>query len=151
MGKNRDYSNNVPQNDVELHKLDNGYKKIAQRLKMPISTIMAIIKKFKTTGDVNNGPGRGRGAIIDPTHGEEDGSSGQQKSPRITDGELQTLVGFWGQKVSKITIRRHLHNHKLFRRVSIKKSFAVIEQQTQVPTVRQTLLGLSMGPGSIVR
>ena len=33
---------------------------------MPISTIRAIIKKFKATEDVNNRPGRGRVSVLTP-------------------------------------------------------------------------------------
>lgn len=99
MGKTREYSNDVRQKVVELHKSGNGYKKIAQRLKMPISTIRAIIKKFKATGDVNNRPGRGRVSILTPRTVRRMVRVAQ-KSPRITAGELQTLVGSWGQKVS---------------------------------------------------
>jgi hypothetical protein len=94
---------NVPQKVVELH----------------ISTIRAIIKKCQVTGDVNNGPGRGHVSIL-TTRTVRRMVPVAKTSPRITAGELQTLVGSWGQKVSKTTIRRHLHNHKLFRRVAIK-------------------------------
>ena len=51
---------------------------------------MAIINKFKATGDVNNQPGRGR-VYIDPTHREEDGSTGKE-SPRITAGEFIIII-----------------------------------------------------------
>ena len=37
---------------IELHKSVNGYKKIATCLEMPISTIRAMLKKFKATGTV---------------------------------------------------------------------------------------------------
>ena len=45
------------------------------------------------------------------------------KSPRITVKYLQALVTSWGHQVSKSTIRRHLHNHRLFGRVSRRKPF----------------------------
>src|SRR4029434_2316452 len=54
-----------------------------------------------------------------------------KESPRITAGELQRLVESWGQKVSKATIRRHLHHHMLFGRVARKKASAVNQQQTK--------------------
>src|SRR4029434_5051912 len=72
-------SDDVRQKVVELHKSRNGHKKISKQLKIPISTIMEIIKKFKATGDVKNQPGRGR-VYIDPTHREEDGSTGKRIS-----------------------------------------------------------------------
>ena len=101
MGKTREYSNDVRQKVVETHKSGNGLKKIAQRLKMPISTIRAIMKKCKATGDVNDQPGKRTCVYIDTTHSEEDILSGQT-SPRITAGKLQLLIGFWGRKVSKL-------------------------------------------------
>ena len=59
MGKTQDDSDDVRQKVVELHKSENGYKKISKLFKIPISTIMAIIQKFKATGEVKNQPGRG--------------------------------------------------------------------------------------------
>ena len=59
MGKTQKHSEDVQRKVVELHKSGNGYKKISKLFKIPISTIMAIIKKFKATGDVRNQPGRG--------------------------------------------------------------------------------------------
>ncbi|KAI5607438.1 alpha-actinin-2, partial [Silurus asotus] len=49
---------NVKQMCVDLHKSGNGYKKIATRLNLPVSTVRGIIKKFKTTGTVTNKAGR---------------------------------------------------------------------------------------------
>ena len=65
---------------------------------------------------------------IDPTHCDEDVRL-VKKSPRITAGELQRLVESWGQKVSKTTIRRHLHHHKLFLRVARKKPLLSINNK----------------------
>src|SRR4029434_7311614 len=48
---------------------------------------------------------------------------------RITAGELQRLVESWGQNVSKTTIRRHLHPHKLFWRVARKKTLVSINHK----------------------
>ena len=44
-----------------------------------------------------------------------------KKNPRTTVQELQTLVASWGHKVSKSTIRRHLHTNRLFGRVARRK------------------------------
>lgn len=49
---------------VDLHKSGNGYKKIATRLNLPVSTVRGIIKKFKTTGTVTNKAGRGPKFIL---------------------------------------------------------------------------------------
>src|SRR4029434_3989717 len=66
MGKTQEYSDDVRRKVVELHKSRNGHKKISTQLKIPISTIMEIIKKFKATGDVKNQPGRGRVCTLNP-------------------------------------------------------------------------------------
>src|SRR4029434_2944205 len=150
MGKTKEHSVEVRQKVVELQKSRKGYKKISKQLKIPISTIRAIVKKFKVTGDVRNQPGRGPVCKLTPRTMRRMVRVAKE-SPRITAGELQRLVESWGQKVSKTTIRRHLHHHKLFGRVARKKASAVNQQQTTAPTVCQMLLGLSMGPGYMVR
>ncbi len=43
-------------------------------------------------------------------------------SSRTTAGELQKIVESLGQKTFKKMIKRHLHHHMLFERVSRKKS-----------------------------
>src|SRR4029434_4757938 len=71
---------------VELHKSRNGHKKISKQLKIPISTIMDIIKKFKATGDVKNQPGRGCVCTLNPR------TVRRMARLAITAGELQRLV-----------------------------------------------------------
>jgi len=60
MRKTKEYSSDVQQKIVELHRIESGYKKTAKALKIPISTIRTIIKKFQSTKDVTNLRGRGR-------------------------------------------------------------------------------------------
>jgi len=60
MRKTKEYSSDAQQKIVEFHKIENGCKKIVKALKIPIFTIRAIIKKFQSTTDVTNLPGRGR-------------------------------------------------------------------------------------------
>jgi len=55
MSKTKEYSPDVH------HKIERGCKKISKELKIPILTIRAITKKFQSTKDVKNQPGRGRG------------------------------------------------------------------------------------------
>ena len=56
MGKTKEHTVQVRQMCVDLHKSGNGYKKIATRLHLPISTVRVIVKKLKTTGTVVNKP-----------------------------------------------------------------------------------------------
>lgn len=44
MGKTQEHSDDVQRKVVELHESRNGHKKISKELKIPISTIMEIIK-----------------------------------------------------------------------------------------------------------
>src|SRR4029434_4500790 len=128
MGKIQEHSDDVQRKVVELHKSGNGYKKISKLLKIPISAIMAIIKKFKATEEVKNQLGRGRVCKLTP-HTVRRMVRLAKESPRTTAGELQKLVKSWGQKVSKTTIRRHLHHHKLFGRVARKKPLLSINNK----------------------
>src|SRR4029434_10251169 len=109
MGKTQEHSDGVRRKVVELHKSGNGHKKISKQLKIPISTIIAIIKKFKATGDVKNQPERGPICTLPPRTVRRMVRLANE-SPRITAGEWQRLVESWSQKVSKTTIR-HLHHH----------------------------------------
>src|SRR4029434_1485197 len=96
--------------------------------KIPISTIMAIIKKCKATGEVKNQPGRGPVCKLTPRTLRRMVRLAKESS-RITAGELQRLVESWGHKVSKTTIRCHLHHHKLFGRVARKKPLLSINNK----------------------
>src|SRR4029434_7411763 len=126
MGKTQEHSDDVRRKVVELHKSRNRHKKISKELKIPISIIMEIIKKFKATGDVKNQPGRGRVCTLTPRTVRRMVRLAKE-SPRITAGELQRLVESCGQKVSKTTIRCHLHHHKSL--LSIKKPLLSINNK----------------------
>ena len=76
MRKTEEYISVVQQKITELHKLESGFKKRARAVKIPISTIRAIIKKFQSTENVTKLPGRGRVSIIVLMHGEEESLSG---------------------------------------------------------------------------
>src|SRR4029434_7754176 len=128
MGKTKEHSVEVRQKVVELQISGKGYKKISYQLKIPISTIRAIVKKFKATGDVRNQPGRGPVCKLTPRTVSRMVRVAKE-SPRITAGELQRLVESWVQKVSKTTIRCHLHHHKLFGRVARKKPLLSINNK----------------------
>ena len=122
MAKTREHTIQVRQMCVDLHKSGNGYKKIATRLNLPVSTVRGIIKKFKTTGTVTNKAGRGPKFIL-PQRTVRRMVREVKQSPKLTVTELHQRVASWGHKVSKTTIRRSLHANKLFGRHARKKPF----------------------------
>ena len=83
----KEHINQMREKCAELHKSGNGNKKVATLLKMPISIVRAILKKFKATGTVTNTPERGP-MFIYPSHTERRMIKRPNKSPRITVGEL---------------------------------------------------------------
>ena len=104
MAKTREHTIQVRQMFVDLHKPGNGYKKIASRLNLPVSTVRGIIKNFKASGTVINKAGRGPKSIL-PQRTMRRMVREVKKSPTLTVTELQQRVESWGHKVSKTTIR----------------------------------------------
>ncbi len=49
MRKTKEFISDVQQKKIELHKLESGFKKWARAVKIPISTIRVIVKKFQST------------------------------------------------------------------------------------------------------
>src|SRR4029434_10669962 len=127
MGKTQEHSDDVRRKVVELYKSGNGYKKISKQLKIPISTIMAIIKKFKALEMLRISLEEDVCSLT--PHTVRRMVQLAKESPRITAADLQRLVESWGQKVSRTTIRRHLHHHKLFWRVARKKPLLSINNK----------------------
>ncbi len=68
---------------------------------------------------------------------------------RITAGELQRLVGSWGQKPKQVS-NKPLHHHMLFGRVSIKIILAHPKTISSKFSC-QTRLELQMALASMVR
>lgn len=122
MGKTREHPIQVRQMCVDLHKSGSGYKEIANRLNLPISTVRGIIKKFKTTGTVTNKAGRGPRFILPPRTVRRMVRE-VKKSPKLTVKELHQRVASRGHQYSITTIRGYLHANKLFGRHARKKPF----------------------------
>ncbi len=102
---------------VEHHKIERGRKKRVKAFKIPISTIRIIIKRFQSTKDVKNLPGRGRVYIV-LMHGEEKTLSGQRLSKDHSCRFVE--IESWGQKPKMKYIKHLLLHHMLFGRVSRK-------------------------------
>ena len=147
MGKGKELTNEKRQMVVDLHKSGNGYKTIAKKLNIPLTTIRAIIKKFKTTGTVVNLPGRGRKCILPPRTVRQMVREAKG-NPRATVGELQNLVASWGHQVSKSTIRCHLLPISYLEGLPEKKS---VLRATNKCKRLEFALALQLEPGAMVR
>lgn len=60
MGKAKELSKDLREKVVELYKTGKGYKKISKELRMPISSVKTLIKKWKMRGSVETKPRSGR-------------------------------------------------------------------------------------------
>ena len=80
---------------VEKYQQSQGYRSLFRDLKIPLSTVRNIIKKFITHGTVANLPGRGWKRKID-----------ERMQCRIV--QMAVLLT-QGATVSALTIRRHLN------------------------------------------
>ncbi len=149
MRKNKKYSSDVKNKIVEHHKIESGCKKRAKALKIPISTIRAIIELFQSTKNVTNMPGKWCVSISSQCTVRRRVSVAKD-SPRITAGELQRLVESWGQKAYKKISNKPLYHQMLFGRVSRKILLAHPKTNSSIFSY-QTPLELQMALASMVR
>ncbi len=149
MRKTKEYSSDVKNKIVELHKIESGCKKRAKALKIPISTIRTIIEMFQSTKDVTNLPGRWCVSISSQCTVRRRVWVAKD-SPRITAGELQRLVESWDQKAYKKISNKPLYHHMLFGRVSRKIILAHPKTKSSMFSC-QTRLELQMAQASMVR
>ncbi len=100
---------------VEKYQQSQGYKSISRDLKVPLSTVRNIIKKFITHGTVANLPGRGRKRKIDERMQRRIVRM-VDKQPQSTSTQIQAVLQTQGASVSARTIRRHLNEKKRYGR-----------------------------------
>lgn len=107
MGKAKDLSKDLREKVVELYKTGKGYKKISKELRMLISSVQTLIKKWKMRGSVETKQRSGRPTKISATTARKIVRDAK-KNPQIASGEIQGSLRTCGVAVSRCTIRRHL-------------------------------------------
>ena len=93
---------------VDEHKHGMGYRKISTKFKIPISTIRAIVQKYKQHGITTNLPRKGRPRRLSKRSERLIQRKVAQK-PFTTRAELQNYLQTSGVNVSMATISRTLH------------------------------------------
>lgn len=113
--KRNDYSVEVREQCVSLHAQGYGYRRIGQELKMPHTTVRAIVEKVQRTGSVlpaaRSGRPRKTDEIVDKVILQAV-KNNEKSSARTIQEELQNA---YGVKVSCETIRRRVKDHSRLR------------------------------------
>lgn len=122
--KRNDYSVEVREQCVSLHAQGYGYRRIGQELKMPHTTVRAIVEKVQRTGTVlpaaRSGRPRKTDEIVDKVILQAV-KNNEKSSARTIQEELQSA---YGVKVSCETIRRRVKDHSRMRYTSTTSSTA---------------------------
>ena len=112
MKNGKNFSEDVRNMIITKHKKGLGYRKISSQLNIPISTIGAIIRKWKNCGTTRDRQRTGRPQKINQTSGRRIVRKAK-KNPFVTRRELQEDLRQAGIEVSKDTISRSLHRQGL--------------------------------------
>ena len=122
MGALKQLSNDLKTKIVQHHGLGEGYKKLAQRFKLSVSTVRNIVRKWKTTGTV----------VVKARSGRPRKISDRQRrrmvrtvklNPQTSSKDLQHDLAADGVTVHRSTIQRTLHKEMLYGRVMQQKPF----------------------------
>ena len=113
MGASKQLSHDLKTKIVQHHGLGEGYKKLAQRFKLSVSTVRNIVRKWKTTGTV----------LVKARSGRPRKISEKQRrrmvrtvklNPQTSSKDLQHDLAAEGVTVHRSTIQRTLHKEMLY-------------------------------------
>ena len=87
MGKAKELSKDLREKVIELYKTGKGYKKISKELRIPISSVQTLIKKWKMRDSVETKPRSGRPTKLSATTARKIVRDAK-KNPQITSAEI---------------------------------------------------------------
>ena len=119
MAKTKELSQQLRMVIIDHHNRGMGYRRISDMLKIPISTIRAIMRKWKEHGLTSDLPRKGRPRKVSERAARSTVRNVMHK-PFTTRGELQKELQAAGTKVSKDKISRTLHRVRLHSRTPRK-------------------------------
>ena len=108
MGTSKQLSNELKTKIVQHHGLGEGYKKLAQRFQLSVSTVRNIVRKWKTTGTVLVKARSGRPRNISDTQRRRMVRT-VQLNPQTSSKDLQHDLAADGVTEHRSTIQRTLH------------------------------------------
>ncbi|XP_063952044.1 uncharacterized protein LOC135153428 [Lytechinus pictus] len=112
MGKSKQYTEDLRQRVVDLHKYVSSLGVISKTLIKPCASVQTIIRKHNTLRTVQTPPRSGRRRKLTRT-AERRLVRTVQLNPRMTKKEICQDLEASGSKVSPSTIKQVLHDHGL--------------------------------------
>uniref|UniRef100_A0AAR2JP33 Transposase Tc1-like domain-containing protein n=4 Tax=Pygocentrus nattereri TaxID=42514 RepID=A0AAR2JP33_PYGNA len=118
--KSKELSVDLRDKIVSRHKSGEGYRKITAALKVPMSTVASIIRKWKKFGTTRTLPRAGRPSKLSD-RGRRALVREVTKNPMITLSELQRSSVERGEPCRRTTISAAIHQSGLYGRVARRK------------------------------
>jgi transposase len=144
MVKRRELSIDLREKIVQLHRDDGlGYKAIAGKLEIPVSTVESIVQKFKNTGSIKDRPRSGRPRKLSEKSVKYLANV-VRRQPHLHSKELVSTLQSQGiAEVGARTVRHVLQQNGLLGRVARKKPFLRLSHKKQRLEFARRLAGAS--------